>query len=146
MIDRSINERFRQFLENAGKIDEPSAYKKLHITPQKWSNYKEGVRPITRDDLIGIVGYFKQLNARWLLTNEGEMIIQGKSSQAEKSINHEQTTPPYKCKICEEKDKQIYLMEMLIDEFRRQRDMDEERRRSLQGESSGGVEMPGKTG
>lgn len=146
MKDRSVNERFRHFLSKTKGSDEPSVYKELHITTQTWSNYKHGTRPITLDDLISIVRYFKQLNARWLLTNEGNMTEEANSYKAEQLSESNQTTPPYKCKICDEKDKQLNLMQMLIDELKAQREIYEERRRNCPGESSGGVESPGKTG
>lgn len=142
-MDRSVNERFVAYLES-NKIDEPKIYLKLHILKGKWNNYKSGTRPITILDLISIINEFKNLNARWLLTGEGNMLTETDEN------NFDFTSPICKNPICQEKINSLEKCNDLLEKHNSflQQTISEMSKKGvlIQGEPSGGVEAPGKTG
>jgi hypothetical protein len=69
----TINQRLKEFFESK-KIDAPAFYKKIGATRGDWSGWINTGKPIPVAKLQLIVSAFPELDSRWLLVGEGNMI------------------------------------------------------------------------
>jgi predicted methyltransferase len=74
-MESSINERLKQSVEYK-KINPPDIYNKIGVRRQIWGGWLNQNQAIPLDKLVKIVKLMSDIDARWLLTGEGEMINQ----------------------------------------------------------------------
>lgn len=115
----TINQRLKEYFESK-KIDAPEFYKKIGIDRIEWSGWINSAKPISLLKLQRIVNTFPDLNARWLLTGEGDMLVfepVGAKVAAERSAGNEvgnEILELYK-KMLADKDNEInFLRNQLI--------------------------------
>ena len=78
----TINQRLSQYIVTE-KVSPPEFYKKIGVNKNVWSGWINSGRAISVTKLQEIVENAPKLNARWLLTGEGEMlnsIVSGKDN------------------------------------------------------------------
>ncbi len=118
-MEDSINKRFSLFVSTQ-KINEPETYKALGTRRQVWFNWISDIDPIPLKKIQSIISMFPSLNARWLLTGEGEMLNENNESktysiEAIKSTANEPTVTCFGCKDCIEKERTIQAQRKTIE-------------------------------
>jgi transcriptional regulator with XRE-family HTH domain len=112
MDERDVNQRFMNFLEER-KISQSSIASLLNVTKQRVQQWKTMDKQITLKYLMRFCEAYPELNTRWLLTGEGEMIQkagpQAKKKEGER-LNVEESGDKY-CSRCSEKAEKIQLLE-----------------------------------
>ena len=112
-MESSINERLKQSVEYK-KINPPDIYNKIGVRRQIWGGWLNQNQAIPLDKLVKIVKLIPDIDARWLLTGEGEMINQ--PGAIPELVEEPKGT--YKnsdcCTRCKDLEKQIALYEKLI--------------------------------
>jgi len=80
----TLNKRLKYFLflKNLKHVD---VSRQLEINDQQFNNWCNGIKP-TIDGLEKIVKYFPDLSARWLLTGDGEPLINHEINERPKRI------------------------------------------------------------
>lgn len=142
----SINERFKEYC-SSNELSQTDLVKKLGIGKDRLSKWFNENQQIPGNAIIIIVQKCKDLNARWLITGEGNMITDKKETS-------EEPASPYiaKCKnpFCEVERKYLkdQIENLLKDKEFLQQTIADIRGKGghQQGEFMGGVESPGKTG
>lgn len=111
----SINQRVIEFFESK-KIPAPDFYRKIGVNRIEWSKWVNDFKPITVKHLQSIISAYNELNARWLMTGEGEMMINEKQPvEYLNQTNLPEIVEDYGCcKLCNEKEKRIADKEEII--------------------------------
>jgi hypothetical protein len=100
----TINQRLAEYIESE-KINSPDVYKAIGASRQTWNGWIGHGRPISLAKTQGIVTFCKNLNARWLLTGEGEMLVTS-SGTTEKGKTPDSVADVYKA-IAKEREEKI---------------------------------------
>ena len=111
---KTINERLHYFLKYSN-LSQVEVAEKLNISTSRLANWV-AKSSISMYNLSEILELFENLNARWLLTGQGEM-INGTGNIPELV---EEPKADYKtncCELCREKDRTINTLERLVDEL-----------------------------
>lgn len=74
---KEFNQRLKQISEHYNLTSYADFAKKAGISHQNASNYLKGERVPNAEALKRIIQKFEGLNAEWLLTGEGSMIVNG---------------------------------------------------------------------
>jgi transcriptional regulator with XRE-family HTH domain len=107
MDERDVNQRFMNFLEER-KISQSSIASLLNVTKQRVQQWKTMDKQITLKYLMKFCEAYPELNVRWLMTGEGEMLSKEVSSTIEGNISE----PEKKyCSGCGQKIEKINLLE-----------------------------------
>ena len=144
----TINQRLKSYFREMELVQERIA-EDLGATKQQMSNWLSDTK-IPLETLTRIFLMFKNLNARWIFTGEGSMLMEANETPyvtTELKRNSNEPQPPYhtECKnpLCklriESLEREIELLEANISDLRRKENCG-------QGELKGGVEKPGRTG
>jgi hypothetical protein len=117
-MEKTINKRLSEFIVSQ-KIDEPLTYKTIGILRQDWHAYLNSGKPITLIKIQKIISHFPQLDARWLLTGDGNM-LNTVSKKTEYELNNSisltgEKDSVYNCPICKEKERIILANEKIIE-------------------------------
>lgn len=107
-MEISINQRLKEFIK-LKKIDPPSLYKNVGVTRGTWSGWINSNKAISVEKLVLIIKELDNINVRWLLTGEGEM-LEDATPDNQVTEGSEKYKNDY-CKLCEEKDKVIRALE-----------------------------------
>jgi predicted methyltransferase len=113
-MEISINQRLKKLVENK-KINPPVFYKKIGVTRGTWSGWVNSNKAISVEKLVSIIKELNDINARWLLTGEGSM------TNDEELVQTNEPAGKYgnnNCKLCEEKDARIKLLEEMLEMYR----------------------------
>ncbi|OFX52411.1 MAG: hypothetical protein A2066_21690 [Bacteroidetes bacterium GWB2_41_8] len=112
----AVNQRLFEFLENQ-EISNVEFQKTIGIkNPQQISNWKKLNEPIPKDHLISTISCYGKLNGHWLLTGEGNMLIeQEKAAKGYQAPVIKLDIAEDGCAMCREKDKRIALMDKHIE-------------------------------
>lgn len=100
-MEESINQRLKKFIEDKG-INEPDTYKYLGTRRQIWNGWLNAEEAIPLNKVQKLIARFPDINARWFLTGEGEMLIK-KAQGSILSIPEEKMNvveEPYTCPNC----------------------------------------------
>jgi len=144
----TINQRLKSYFREMELVQERIA-EDLGATKQQMSNWLSDTK-IPLETLTRIFLMFKNLNARWIFTGEGSMLMEANETPyvtTELKRNSNEPQPPYhtECKnpLCklriESLEREIQLLEANISDLRRKENCG-------QGELKGGVEKRGKAG
>jgi len=144
----TINQRLKSYFREMELVQERIA-EDLGATKQQMSNWLSDTK-IPLETLTRIFLMFKNLNARWIFTGEGSMLMEANETPyvtTELKRNSNEPQPPYhtECKnpLCklriESLEREIELLEANISDLRRKENCG-------QGELKGGVEKRGKAG
>lgn len=142
-MELTVNERFVIFFDSLGMKNEEFA-KSIKATPKETSNWKSHTK-IPLDRLKIILEKYDRLNARWLITGEGEMLISENYRAGEPASpyntleNLKLENENLKKRVAELEDDKVYLKARLKDALT-------QRGGYVQGEIAGGVDTPSKTG
>ena len=148
-MESSIGQRLKMFLDFMN-LSQTDAAVRLNYPKQNISSWIKGKTNMTTAFLPVLLGEFQNLNARWLITGEGSMLMEANETPyvtTELKRNSNEPQPPYhtECKnpLCklriESLEREIELLEANISDLRRKENCG-------QGELKGGVEKPGRTG
>jgi transcriptional regulator with XRE-family HTH domain len=74
MSGRGINQRFVEFVE-LNKLRKKEIAVLLGVADTRFKQWEDNTRPISADLIQIICAQFPALNARWLITGEGEMML-----------------------------------------------------------------------
>lgn len=119
----TINQRLNCFFEYT-KLDAPEFYKRIGVDRIEWSGWINSAKPISVMKLQRIIMGFPELNARWLMVGDGEMIIVSDLDQEALKANDniekprladESKASTYPCPNCAQKDKFIEVLNEMID-------------------------------
>ena len=69
----TVNERVKEFIE-LNKISQSDLAKVILIKPQQVTNWFTQGERVPEKALVRMIENYKELNARWLITGEGEML------------------------------------------------------------------------
>ncbi len=119
-MEESINQRLKKFVEEQS-INEPDTYKYLGTRRQVWNGWLNAEEAIPLNKVQKLIGRFSDLNARWLLTGEGEMLLN--SNKKNKSYKNIENVDPiqephittYSCPDCIEKERIIQAQKKTIE-------------------------------
>jgi transcriptional regulator with XRE-family HTH domain len=116
ILMKSVNERLRFFLDNR-HVDQSQLARQLTVNKQTINNWVTDTS-IPMGRISELLVMFSDLNARWLLTGQGEMLNGG--------VNIpellEEPKAAYKnncCELCKEKDKRIEDKDSQIEDLKR---------------------------
>lgn len=149
-MDLSINQRLIEYCEyyNIKQVD---LVEKINIGKDQISKWFNKINQVSVAGLSAIVRNYK-IDAKWLLTGEGDMIIENKGSYTPEKIPQllaqDSPTSPFEYD-CGHERCQIEKRHLLKDISRLEQHLDDMRRKETgccPGEIEGGVEAPGKTG
>lgn len=99
----TVNQRLSVYIAEK-KIDPPEFYKKIGASRGDWSGWINAGKAIPLNKLQLITSICKDLNVRWLITGEGEML----GPEISDWIVQDQAQPYIKgCAACEAKDLHI---------------------------------------
>lgn len=98
----SISQRITEFMEKK-KFTPPEFYKPVGIGRIEFSSWVNSGKAISVMRIVSILRTYPEINARWFLTGDGEMM---------EGMISENTPPPVECESCKSKDK---IIEMHID-------------------------------
>lgn len=115
----TINQRLKEYFEFE-KIHVPDIYKKLGVGRTVFFGWLNQGKAIPLNKLQQIVILLPALNARWLLTGEGEMISGRKVYSENDSLLKVEENTPIVCPYCLLKNEQIKNLEMHRDDLRKQ--------------------------
>lgn len=107
----SITDRLSAFMRSKNILQKDLA-KCLGVTPQNVSGIFNGKQNITTEQLVIITKKYTTLNLRWLLTGIGDMNEPSYAytlTQPDQNVTEDSYS--IKCKLCEEKDKRIEILE-----------------------------------
>lgn len=120
MNEYAINQRLKIFLEKMN-VSQEEFKKSIGIkNKQQVSNWLTLTEPIPAKHILTIFCIYSQINANWLLTGEGEMIIGQKVYPENDSLMYVADTGKIDCPFCIMKDEQIKNLEMHRDDLRKQ--------------------------
>lgn len=98
----TINQRLIEYYETKN-ISAPEFYKKFGGNRNEWSGWSNSGKPITVAKIQRILAEFPDINARWFLTGEGQMLNQiepDKNKYAENNKMRVIEEPSYVCSNC----------------------------------------------
>lgn len=101
----TINQRLKDFFDSKN-ILAPVFYKRIGVSRTVWSSWINDFKPITVKQIQSIVNAYEELNARWLLTGEGDMLIVSSENDTVNKIEDAGS-----CYRCQEKDRQIQKLQ-----------------------------------
>jgi transcriptional regulator with XRE-family HTH domain len=111
-MDISINQRLKKIIKDK-KINAPELYKKLGVDRTTWSGWINSNKAISVDKLVLILIQLKDIDARWLITGERQVV----SSSEEIPEMVEEQSAKYKtdcCRRCKDLENQIELYKKLL--------------------------------
>lgn len=113
MSDLSINQRLKKFLDSKDFSNQDLRIALGVKTRQQVSNWLTSKEKMPEKHMLTVVRMFPDLNARWLITGEGEMFQQLGKAVGSGIVS--EPTPEYSngngCKKCIEKEGMIKLLE-----------------------------------
>jgi hypothetical protein len=116
-----VNERLAEFIRHldVSKVDFARLIGETKFSVNNWLSDTK----IPVSSLSNILLVYPQLNARWLMTGDGEMISNQASDK--KTVDEiqkfaEDNSRYGRCSLCAEKDKRILELEMHRDDLRQQ--------------------------
>lgn len=150
-MEKTINQRLKEYIE-VKKINPPEIYSGTKISRQLWSNFINTSSSIPSEKLGILINKMPELNARWLLTGEGSMIVEYEQTDRQYT-SQDKPQPPKHTRYCNdpvcnarilELETQVNILISHIGSLNRREDPTEKN-------DSGGVEKtrrqyPGKTG
>lgn len=102
-------DRIKFFLESK-KIDASTIYKKIGTDRNTWSGWVNDGRPIKLEAIKKFIEYFPDINARWLITGEGEMLNDGNPSNIIDGFKITEVG----CPLCNPREREIITQNKLI--------------------------------
>jgi hypothetical protein len=107
----TLGVRLKDFI-NYKKIKNLEFAAAVSATQQEVTNWSNG-RGLAVNRLVDILKSYPDLNARWLLTGQGEM-INGMQGEIQELVQEPPSTYETRCRLCDEKEKRIAILEKLI--------------------------------
>jgi hypothetical protein len=111
-MDISINQRLKKVIE-LKKIEPPEFYKKLGVNRTVWSGWINANKSISVAKIVLILTELKDIDARWLLTGEGEMIYEVNDKVEDGAMEYKITR--IDCKECLSKQNEITSLTKALD-------------------------------
>ena len=115
-MDISINERLKEFVE-LEKISSPEIYKKIGVHRSIWSGWMNQGKAISVEKLTALFRTLPNLNARWLLTGEGNMYCEeNKDLIIQPNIKiRNKPESSFECESCKAKDNEIDALKIALE-------------------------------
>lgn len=115
-MQNTLNERLKEYLE-VEKISAPNIYNKIGVSRTNWFGWISQNKAIPLNKVQAIIALLPNINARWLLTGEGEMLVGSETPRIGYKENDclRKAEEPGGCLVCAEKERLIEMQNKHIE-------------------------------